>query len=95
MSRKRFGCTAVVDGKGNLVGAFTDGDLRRCIAIHDLDDTIRHHMSQSPVTADRSTLSVDALAMMNDNAVSVLFVTEGEKLVGIVHIHDLVRLGIA
>ncbi len=95
MSRKRFGCTAVVDNDDNLAGAFTDGDLRRCIAIYDLDDTIQNHMSQSPVTADRSTLSVDALALMNDNSVSVLFVTEGGKLVGIVHMHDLVRLGIA
>jgi arabinose-5-phosphate isomerase len=95
MSRKRYGCTAVVDGDGNLVGAFTDGDLRRSIAVHDLDENIKSHMSPRPVTVSRSTRSVDALALMNDNAVSVLFVTEGQKLVGIVHMHDLVRLGIA
>lgn len=95
MSRKRFGCTAIVDENDRLVGAFTDGDLRRTIAVHDLDDTIADHMSLRPVTATRSTLSVDALALMNENAVSVLFVTDEHKLVGIVHMHDLVRLGIA
>ena len=95
MSRKRFGCTAIVDEDGKLVGAFTDGDLRRSIAVNDLDDTIANHMSQCPVTASRSTLSVDALALMNENAVSVLFITDDSRLVGIVHMHDLVRLGIA
>ena len=50
---------------------------------------------RSPVTAAPSTLSVDALALMNDNAVSVLFIVDDERLVGIVHMHDLVRLGIA
>ncbi|MEL7320088.1 MAG: KpsF/GutQ family sugar-phosphate isomerase [Pseudomonadota bacterium] len=95
MSRKRFGCTAIVDDDGRLVGAFTDGDLRRTISVHDLDENIVDHMSPRPVTASRSTLSVDALALMNENAVSVLFITEDDKLVGIVHMHDLVRLGIA
>ncbi|MEM6584874.1 MAG: CBS domain-containing protein, partial [Pseudomonadota bacterium] len=95
MSRKRFGCTAIVDKDDKLIGAFTDGDLRRSIAVYDLDDAITDHMSQSPVTAAPSTLSVDALALMNDNAVSVLFIVEDERLVGIVHMHDLVRLGIA
>ncbi|MGB3795572.1 MAG: KpsF/GutQ family sugar-phosphate isomerase [Alteraurantiacibacter sp.] len=94
MSLKRYGCTAVVDDEDRIVGAFTDGDLRRSIVIHDLDDTIGQHMSPMPVTVDPSMLSRDALALMNSNAVSVLFVAKGEKLVGIIHIHDLVRLGI-
>lgn len=94
MSRKRYGCTAIVNDAGELVGVFTDGDLRRCIALHDLDDKIERHMSLQPVTAEPSMLTINALALMNENAVSVLFVTEGRKLVGIVHMHDLVKLGI-
>ncbi|MBD2841049.1 KpsF/GutQ family sugar-phosphate isomerase [Erythrobacter rubeus] len=94
MSRKRYGCTAVVDGNDQLVGAFTDGDLRRSIALHDLDDAIKQHMSPRPVTADPNMLSTDALSLMNENAVSVLFVTDKGKLFGIVHMHDLVKLGI-
>ncbi|AWW73671.1 KpsF/GutQ family sugar-phosphate isomerase [Erythrobacter sp. KY5] len=95
MSRKRYGCTAIVDKNSRLVGAFTDGDLRRSIAANDLDDNIARHMSPNPVTASPKMMAVDALALMNDSAVSVLFVTEQEdRLVGIVHMHDLVRLGI-
>jgi arabinose-5-phosphate isomerase len=94
MNRKRYGCTAVVDNSGKLVGAFTDGDLRRCIAVHDLQDPIRAHMSRNPVAIDSDILCSEALAMMNENAVSVLFVTEAEQLLGIVHMHDIVRLGL-
>tara|TARA_A100001391_G_scaffold273_4_gene720 strand:- start:12178 stop:13164 length:987 start_codon:yes stop_codon:yes gene_type:complete len=93
MSRKRYGCTAVVDRDEHLVGAFTDGDLRRAITMSDLDDPISHHMSPRPVAAEPTMLATEALTLMNDNAVSVLFVTEGHKLAGIVHMHDLVRLG--
>jgi arabinose-5-phosphate isomerase len=94
MSRKRYGCTAVVDATGRLVGAFTDGDLRRCIAVHDLSDNIALHMSPRPVTVSADTLASDALRLLNDNAVSVLFVVDGEKLSGIVHMHDIVRAGV-
>lgn len=96
MSRKRYGCTAVVDGDGRLVGAFTDGDLRRCIAVYDLQDEIGRHMSPTPVMAHPDTLCADALRILNENAISVLFVVEDdEKLVGIVHMHDIVRTGVA
>ncbi len=95
MSLKRYGCTAVVDQAGVLVGAFTDGDLRRCIAVHDLNDTIGLHMSPRPVTASAQTLASEALRLLNENAVSVLFVVEdGGKLTGIVHMHDIVRAGV-
>lgn len=95
MSRKRYGCTAVVDGTGRLIGAFTDGDLRRCIAAYDLSDQIGLHMSPNPLRVAPDTLASDALRLLNDNAVSVLFVVEGEILVGIVHMHDIVRAGAA
>ncbi len=94
MSRKRYGCTAVVDEADRLVGAFTDGDLRRCIAVHDLADNIGLHMSPRPVTVEEDTLATEALRILNENAVSVLFVVAGEKLTGIVHIHDIVRAGV-
>jgi arabinose-5-phosphate isomerase len=78
-----------------LVGAFTDGDLRRCIAVHDLNDKIGLHMSPRPVTVSAGTLASEALRLLNENAVSVLFVVEdGGKLAGIVHMHDIVRAGV-
>lgn len=95
MSRKRYGCTAVVDVNDKLIGAFTDGDLRRCIAVHDLNDNIALHMSPNPLTITPDTLASEALRILNENAVSVLFVEDGGKLVGIVHIHDILRTGVA
>nr|WP_091149107.1 KpsF/GutQ family sugar-phosphate isomerase [Novosphingobium sp. CF614] len=95
MSRKRYGCTAVVDRNGGLIGAFTDGDLRRCIAVHDLKDNIGAHMTPNPLAVPPTTLSSDALRLMNENAVSVLFVEERGKLVGIVHLHDVLGAGVA
>lgn len=93
MSRKRYGATAVVDGE-RLVGVFTDGDLRRCIAVHDLQDRIGLHMSPNPVTVPPGTHCSEALRMMNDNAVSVIFVEDGGVLAGVLHMHDIVRAGI-
>ena len=95
MSRKRYGATAVVNGAGELVGAFTDGDLRRSFASNQLDDDIRAHMTQHPLTVTATMMSSDALRIMNENAVSVLFVCEGQKLVGAVHLHDVLRAGVA
>lgn len=94
MSSKRYGCTAVVDGNGVLIGAFTDGDLRRCIAAHDLNDRIGQHMTPNPVAVTEDTLVSEGLRIMNQNAVSVLFVVNSGKVVGIVHMHDIVRVGV-
>lgn len=95
MSRKRYGCTAVINAAGELVGAFTDGDLRRSFASNQLDDDITAHMTQYPLTVTAATMSSDALRIMNENAVSVLFVCDGQRLVGAVHIHDVLRAGVA
>ncbi|WP_419827357.1 KpsF/GutQ family sugar-phosphate isomerase [Sphingomonas sp.] len=95
MSRKRYGSTAVVDRHGNLVGAFTDGDLRRSFASSSLEDGVAEHMSSQPLAVPPTTLISDALRIMNDNAVSVLFVCAERRLVGVVHLHDVLRAGIA
>lgn len=94
MSRKRYGATAVVDEENRLVGVFTDGDLRRCIAVHNLQDEIGQHMSPNPVTVPCGTLCSEALRIMNENAVSVIFVMNGDQLAGAVHMHDIVRSGV-
>jgi arabinose-5-phosphate isomerase len=95
MSRKRYGCTAVVDYQGNLIGAFTDGDLRRSFAAKHLDDEISAHMTPFPLSCPPTTLTSEALRIMNDNAVSVLFVCEDTKLMGAIHLHDVLRAGVA
>ncbi len=95
MSRKRYGSTAVVDDGGNLVGVFTDGDLRRSFASQHLHDAIEAHMTPNPLAVPACTLSTEALRIMNDSAVTVLFVCEGARPVGVLHLHDLLRAGVA
>ena len=95
MSRKRYGSTAVVDGDGNLVGAFTDGDLRRSFAANNLHDNIEAHMTANPLSVPKEMLSTEALRMMNENAVTVLFVCDGARLIGALHLHDVLRAGVA
>jgi arabinose-5-phosphate isomerase len=94
MSRKRYGATAVVGDGDRLIGVFTDGDLRRCIVVNDLGAPIGDHMTPNPVTVAPGTLCSKALQIMNSSAVSVLFVIDQERLVGAVHMHDIVRAGI-
>ncbi len=94
MSRKRYGSTAVVDGEGRLIGAFTDGDLRRAFANKHLDDDICAHMTTAPLVVAKEMLTSDALRILNENSVTVLFVCDGGKLIGVIHLHDILRAGV-
>ncbi|PXA83381.1 KpsF/GutQ family sugar-phosphate isomerase [Nostoc sp. 3335mG] len=95
MSSKRYGCTAIVDEDGRLLGAFTDGDMRRSFAGNNLHDGIDRHMTPSPLTISADTLSTQALKLMNRHGVTVLFVCADDRLEGIVHLHDILRAGVA
>jgi arabinose-5-phosphate isomerase len=97
MSAKGFGCLGIVDRDGVLVGVFTDGDLRRGLAANVLDRLVEEVMSSSPRTIAPDTLVGEALAMMNtaDRPFTVLFVVEEGRPIGIVHMHDFLRLGVA
>lgn len=94
---KGFGCVGVVDGAGLLVGVVTDGDLRRHIAPDLLDQTVGAIMTRTPKTVPPNRLVGEALAMMNQakRPFTVLFVVEDGKPIGIVHMHDFLRLGVA
>jgi arabinose-5-phosphate isomerase len=95
MSRKRYGCTAVIDDDGQLIGAFTDGDMRRSFASNQLNDAISHHMTLSPLTVSADTLSTQAIKIMNDHGVTILFVCKNSRLEGVIHLHDILRAGVA
>jgi arabinose-5-phosphate isomerase len=95
MSSKGFGIAAIVDEIGCLVGVITDGDLRRHI-----DDLLVKNAgdiaSLSPITVAEETFVVDALNLMQDRKISVLIVTSADnRPVGIIHIQDLLRVGVA
>ena len=97
ITEKGFGCVGVVDKAGLLVGVVTDGDLRRHIAPDLMERTAGAIMTKTPKTVPPDCLVGEALAMMNQakRPFTVLFVVEAGKPLGIVHMHDFLRLGVA
>jgi arabinose-5-phosphate isomerase len=96
MTEKRWGIVGVTDAQGRLAGAITDGDLRRHIEGL-LDHTAGQVMTAGPKkTVPPRMLASEALALMSDPApaVTVLFVVEAGKPVGILHVHDILRAGV-
>jgi len=91
MSAKRLGIIGVVDAAGHLIGAITDGDLRRHIE-QGLDHTAAEFMTRDPKTIAPDALVDDALTLFEEHKITALFVVEGEegakKPVGVLHIHD-------
>ena len=94
MTKKRFGATAVVEADGRLIGAFTDGDLRRSLMITAPSAIVAEHMSRTPHRVAPTLLASDALAFMNDRQISQLFVCRGDRLIGIIHLHDILTAGV-
>ncbi len=95
MTSKRFGIAGVVDEAGDLIGALTDGDLRRAFRAGFVDQPVREAMGRRPYTLAADALAAHALALMNEARITCVFVVEGTRPVGLVHIHDLLRAGIA
>lgn len=95
MSAKSFGCLGVVDASGDLLGIVTDGDLRRHMDADLINKTVGDVMSAEPVTVAPDTLASAALELLNNRGITSLFVVDGRKPVGIVHIHDLLRVGVS
>ncbi len=92
MSSKGFGCVAAFDS-GRLVGIVTDGDLRRCLkAGFSLDKPVAEVMTRKPRTIAPDALVAEALENIS-RKISALIVVEDEAVVGIVHFHDLMRIG--
>jgi arabinose-5-phosphate isomerase len=94
MTAKHFGCVGVVDAQGVLLGIITDGDLRRHMSDALLGRTAVEIMTRDPATIRGQALAAEALSMMNERAITNLFVLEDGQPVGILHIHDCLRAGI-
>lgn len=94
MTGKRFGITAVVDDEGQLIGAFTDGDLRRSVTAGTVEGRVAAQMTLHPLHAHPQMLASEALAIMNKHTITQLFVCDGMTLCGIVHLHDILRAGV-
>ncbi len=87
MSAKRLGLVGVVDEQGDLIGVITDGDLRRNIE-RGLDHEAAEFMTRNPKTIGAEALVDDALRLFDDYRITALFVVNGTKPVGVLHIHD-------
>ena len=73
----------------------TDGDLRRCLSASILEEKAVNLMTKSPKTVSKDMLSAEALRIMHDKKITNLFVLEGSKPIGVIHIHDLLNNGVA
>ena len=95
MTQKSFGCLGVVDGKGRLAGVITDGDLRRHMGDSLLTARTGDIMTKKPKVVTPRMLASAALEVLNTSRITALFVVDKGKPVGIVHVHDLLRAGVA
>jgi arabinose-5-phosphate isomerase len=92
---RRLGCVGVVDAAGALVGIVTDGDLRRNIRPSLLTDTVASIMTRAPKTIRADALAAEAVRLMNEKSITAVFAMEGPRPVGVLHMHDCLRAGLA
>lgn len=95
LSNKKVGCVLVVDGEGRLAGIITDGDVARNMHRNLKDISVEELMTPSPKTVAPDMSAGAAVAYLNENKIGVLVVVEEAKPVGVVHFHDLLRIGAA
>ena len=94
MTAKSLGCICILDKDGRMEGIITDGDLRRHMGNDLMHKTAREIMSANPKSIRPSALASEAVQIMNDSAITNLFVIEDDKVVGVLHIHDCLRAGV-
>ena len=92
MTKKSFGCIGVVNQKKQLIGIITDGDLRRKLNSKFFDKKASEIMTKNPTLVDKNMLIGEAINLMNSKKITSLFICEKKIPLGIVHIHDLLRL---
>ena len=96
ISKKRLGATVVLEGE-KIVGIITDGDLRRMLEEEiEIDKVLaKDIMNNNPKSIVSSALAIEALKIMEQNNINQLLVMENEDYIGIIHLHDILREGIA
>ena len=92
MTKKSFGCVGVINKKNQIVGIITDGDLRRKLNSKFFDKKAEEVMTKNPTLASKDMLVGEAINLMNSKKITSLFICDKKKPIGIVHIHDLLRL---
>ncbi len=97
MTSKMLGCVGIVDAENRLQGIITDGDLRRSLSSDMLTKTAADVMTKNPKTTTPDILAAEAVKVMNNTGkgITQLFVIEEGKPIGIIHLHDCLRAGVA
>ena len=95
LSNKKVGCVVIVDEGGRLAGIITDGDVARNLHRNLKDVTVEEVMTRTPRTVEPDMSAGAAIAFLNENKIGALIVVEGDRPVGVVHFHDLLRIGAA
>lgn len=95
LSEKRFGCVGIINEDGRLTGIFTDGDLARNLDKNLQELKVDDLMTRTPKTIKPDSLATTAMSMLNKHNISALIVTDGSRRPkGIIHLHDLLRIGV-
>jgi arabinose-5-phosphate isomerase len=94
MNQKALGCAIVVDHNNHIIGMITDGDLRRHMSDGLMSKCAGDVMTINPYHISKEHFASEVLIIMNDKAITSLPVTEDNKLIGIIHIHDLLKVAI-
>ncbi len=96
ITRKNLGMTVICDDLMKIAGIFTDGDLRRIfdMGINLNEARIVDVMTLGGVRVRPNLLAVDALNLMQQRHITALLVADGDQLLGVVHMHDMLRAGV-
>jgi len=92
MTKMSFGCIGVINKNEQIVGIITDGDLRRKLNSKFFEKKASEIMTKNPTLANKNMLVGEAINLMNTKKITSLFICDKKKPLGIVHIHDLLRL---
>ncbi|MDM9625830.1 KpsF/GutQ family sugar-phosphate isomerase [Rhizobium sp. S152] len=96
LSRKHFGCVGILDEDGRLCGIVTEGDLARNLTRNLSELIVDDIMTRSPKTVKPNVLATAALALLNKHSIGALIVVDDDnRPVGLIHFHDLLRIGVA
>lgn len=97
MTEKMLGCVGIIDSSNQLIGIITDGDLRRWMSPDLITENVTKVMTKNPKVISADALIVDAVNIMNNTGrgITNLFVTDNGQPIGVIHIHDCLKAGVA
>jgi arabinose-5-phosphate isomerase len=94
MSSSGFGMLIVTDFDNKVIGIITDGDLRRHMGDNFLNLQVKEVMTQNPICVNDNIKTIEALKIMEDNKITSLIITKDNCVIGLLNIHDILKMGV-